>query len=182
MGRPVIVGWLDKGPIDQPTCNSASCGHYSVISGYRGKNSPDPEWIMQGPRGLPDMKNGGQGAPIGAFYHVPHGLSNAMLLPSVTEFSIPAATQRYAECARAMDVAQKEDSDEEANKKLLSELESLNKELNVPSPEEFGINQEEFMDNLEIMAEQALASGSPGNNPRVPDNKEIINIYKLLWS
>ena len=63
MGRPVIVGWLDKGPIDQPTCNSASCGHYSVISGYRGKNSPDPEWIMQDPRGLPDMKNGGHSNP-----------------------------------------------------------------------------------------------------------------------
>tara|TARA_Y100001970_G_scaffold283886_1_gene400095 strand:- start:24375 stop:25550 length:1176 start_codon:yes stop_codon:yes gene_type:complete len=124
----------------------------------------------------------GMSRPIGAFYHVPHGLSNAMLLPSVTEFSIPAATQRYAQCARAMGVAEKEDSDEEANNKLLKELENLNKELNVPSPEEFGINREEFMDNLEIMAEQALASGSPGNNPRVPDNKEIINIYKLLWS
>ncbi len=63
MGRPVIVGWLDKGPIDQPTCNSASCGHYSVITGYRGKNSPDPEWIMQDPRGLPDMQNGGHSNP-----------------------------------------------------------------------------------------------------------------------
>ena len=124
----------------------------------------------------------GMSRPIGAFYHVPHGLSNAMLLPSVTEFSIPAASQRYAECARAMGVAQKEDSDVEANKKLLRELKNLNKELSVPSPEEFGINQEEFMGNLEIMAEQALASGSPGNNPRVPDSKEIINIYKLLWS
>ena len=59
MGRPVIVGWLDKGPIQSPTCNSISCGHYSVISGYRGKNSSDPEWIMQDPRGLPDMVRGG---------------------------------------------------------------------------------------------------------------------------
>ena len=124
----------------------------------------------------------GMSRPIGAFYHVPHGLSNAMLLPSVTEFSIPAATQRYADCARAMGVAKKEDSDEEANRELLMELKNLNKELNVPTPEEFGINKEDFMNNLSIMAEQAIASGSPGNNPRVPDNKEIINIYKLLWS
>jgi alcohol dehydrogenase class IV len=124
----------------------------------------------------------GMSRPIGAFYHVPHGLSNAMLLPSVTEFSIPAATKRYADCARAMEVALKEDSDEDANKKLLIELEDINKELNVPTPKEFGINEKDFMNNLEIMAEQALASGSPGNNPRVPDNKEIINIYKLLWS
>ena len=124
----------------------------------------------------------GMSRPIGAFYHVPHGLSNAMLLPSVTEFSIPAATKRYADCARAMEVASKEDSDEDANKKLLIELEDINKELNVPTPKEFGINEKDFMNNLEIMAEQALASGSPGNNPRVPDNKEIINIYKLLWT
>ena len=124
----------------------------------------------------------GMSRPIGAFYHVPHGLSNAMLLPSVTEFSIPAATKRYADCARAMEVALKEDSDEDANKKLLIELEDINKELNVPTPKEFGINEKDFMNNLEIMAEQALASGSPGNNPRVPDNKEIINIYKLLWT
>ena len=123
----------------------------------------------------------GMSRPIGAFYHVPHGLSNAMLLPSVTEFSIPAATERYADCARAMEVALKDDSDEDANKKLLIELEDINKELNVPTPKEFGINEKDFMSNLEIMAEQAVASGSPGNNPRVPDNKEIINIYKLLW-
>ena len=44
----------------------------------------------------------GMSRPIGAFYHVPHGLSNAMLLPSVTEFSIPSAVDRYADCARAM--------------------------------------------------------------------------------
>ena len=59
MGRPVMVGWLDKGPETAPTCNSVGCGHWSVISGYRGKNSGDPEWIMQDPRGLPDFAKGG---------------------------------------------------------------------------------------------------------------------------
>lgn len=124
----------------------------------------------------------GMSRPIGAFYHVPHGLSNAMLLPVVTEFSISAATQRYADCSRAMGLALKEDSDEIANKKLLIELKAINEELNVPTPREFGINEKDFMANIEIMAEQALASGSPGNNPRVPNTNEIISIYKLLWS
>ena len=119
--------------------------------------------------------------PIGAFYHVPHGLSNAMLLPSVTEYSIPAATKRYADCARAMGVASIDDADKVANTKLLSELSALNEELNVPTPKEFGIEKKDFMNKLEIMAEQAIASGSPGNNPRVPSNTEIIDIYKLLW-
>jgi alcohol dehydrogenase class IV len=123
----------------------------------------------------------GMSRPIGAFYHVPHGLSNAMLLPMVTEYSIPAAVKRYADCARAMGVANMADSDASANVKLMSELYAINEELQVPSPLQFGIPREHFFGNLEIMAEQALASGSPGNNPRVPSAEDIIKIYKKLW-
>ncbi|MFT4768983.1 MAG: alcohol dehydrogenase class IV [Glaciecola sp.] len=123
----------------------------------------------------------GMSRPIGALYHVPHGLSNAMLLPAVTEFSISACQQRYAQCARAMGVAASEDDDDTANTKLMSELYALNRELNVPTAEEFGIDREHFLSNLELMAEQALASGSPGNNPRVPSKDEIVEIYRQLW-
>ena len=123
----------------------------------------------------------GMSRPIGAFYHVPHGLSNAMLLPMVTEYSIPAAVKRYADCARAMGVANMADSDASANVKLMSELYAINEELQVPSPLQFGIHREHFFGNLEIMAEQALASGSPGNNPRVPSAEDIIKIYKKLY-
>ena len=123
----------------------------------------------------------GMSRPIGAFYHVPHGLSNAMLLPTVTEYSIPAATTRYADCSRAMGVASETDSDEVANSKLITELYAINSELKVPSPEQFGIQHGDFINNLEIMADQALASGSPGNNPRVPDASEIMALYKKLW-
>ena len=123
----------------------------------------------------------GMSRPIGALFHVPHGLSNAMLLPSVTAYSISAATGRYADCARAMCYAQHDDSDETANKKLLSELHALNKELQVPTPEQFGIDKTVFFNQLETMAQQALDSGSPGNNPVVPDIDDIIDIYKQLW-
>ena len=123
----------------------------------------------------------GMSRPIGAFYHVPHGLSNAMLLPTVTEFSIPAAPERYADCARAMGVASESDSDEIANENLMDELNAINRELQVPTPREFGIDPEHFLNNLELMSEQALASGSPGNNPRVPSADEIIEIYRQLW-
>ena len=123
----------------------------------------------------------GMSRPIGAFYHVPHGLSNAMLLPMVTEYSIPAAPERYADCARAMGVANEGDSDQTANSKLMAELYAINKELQVPTPEQFGIDRDHFFNNLQVMAEQALASGSPGNNPRVPSADEIIEIYRKLW-
>ncbi|MDB2480599.1 iron-containing alcohol dehydrogenase [Porticoccaceae bacterium] len=123
----------------------------------------------------------GMSRPIGAFYHVPHGLSNAMLLPMVTEYSIPAAPERYADCARAMGVANEGDSNQTANSKLMAELYAINKELQVPTPEQFGIDRDHFFNNLQVMAEQALASGSPGNNPRVPSADEIIEIYRKLW-
>ncbi|MDC0173342.1 iron-containing alcohol dehydrogenase [Gammaproteobacteria bacterium] len=122
----------------------------------------------------------GMSRPIGASYHVPHGLSNAMLLPAVTEYSIPAAADRYADCARAIGVADENDTTETANRKLMDELHALNKELQVPSPEAFGIDREHFLGNLNSMANQALASGSPANNPRVPDANEIIELYKKL--
>ena len=124
----------------------------------------------------------GMSRPIGAFFHVPHGLSNAMLLPAITAFSIPAAPERYADCARAMAVATQTDSVEVANDKLLAELRAINQELKVPSPEQFGIARERFFELRATMAKQALASGSPGNNPRVPTEAEIIDLYETVWN
>ena len=123
----------------------------------------------------------GMSRPIGALYHVPHGLSNAMLLPAVTEYSIPAAEQRYADAARVMGIAQASDTNIKANQKLMDELFAINRELDVPTPAEFGISRTQFFENLNMKAQQALASGSPANNPRVPDADSIIEIYKQLW-
>lgn len=123
----------------------------------------------------------GMSRPIGAAFHVPHGLSNAMLLPAVTAFSIPAAPERYADCARALGVAGEQDSTEQANQKLLTELQALNDELCVPTPAQFGIDRKRFFEMRQTMAEQALASGSPGNNPRVPTVDEMVDIYSSLW-
>jgi alcohol dehydrogenase len=123
----------------------------------------------------------GMSRPIGAFFHVPHGLSNAMLLPSVTAYSIPAAPARYADCARAMGIATEQDSNELANQKLLIELRALNDELAVPTPEQFGIKRDDFFEVCQTMAEQALASGSPANNPIEPSISDIVAIYQGLW-
>ena len=74
----------------------------------------------------------GMSRPIGALYHVPHGLSNAVLFPTVTEFSISGAPERYATISRTMGYATGMDSDHVANEKLVTSLKKLNKDLQVP--------------------------------------------------
>lgn len=124
----------------------------------------------------------GMSRPIGAHFHVPHGLSNAMLLPAVTEYSAPAALHRYAECARAMGIADAEEGDQSGVARLLAELTEINRDLEVPTPQAYGINEAKWNSVLALMAEQALASGSPGNNPRVPSAAEIVGMYRQVWS
>nr|WP_305123140.1 iron-containing alcohol dehydrogenase [Roseomonas sp. GC11] len=124
----------------------------------------------------------GMSRPIGAHFHVPHGLSNAMLLPAVTRFSLQAAGARYAEAARLMGIVPATSADPEAAAALVRELEALNRELGVPTPRQFGISREAWDSVLETMASQALASGSPANNPRVPEAAEIVALYREVYA
>lgn len=119
---------------------------------------------------------------LSALFHMSHGLSNAMLLPTVTEFSAPAAPALYAQCARAMGLAAEADDDEVAVARLLAELRALNADLEVPSPKAFGVPEARFEEALVPMAERALASGTPGVNPRVPNVEEIVAIYRRAWN
>jgi alcohol dehydrogenase class IV len=123
----------------------------------------------------------GMSRPIGAFFHVPHGLSNAMLLPEITAFSAPAALDRYADCARAMGVTEDGEGSQSAVARLLDELRRLNEELQVPSPAAYGIDRARYDELLPVMASQAIASGSPANNPRVPTSDEIIELYRRVY-
>lgn len=122
----------------------------------------------------------GMSRPIGAFFHVPHGLSNAMLLPTITEFSIVSAPERYADCARALGVSSYSDTDTQANNNLISYLKNLNKELLVPTLVEFGAQKSDFNALVGTMCEQAFTSGSPYNNPRIPSLEEMLGLYKSL--
>ena len=123
----------------------------------------------------------GMSRPIGANYHVPHGLSNAMLLPTVTSFSISGSISKYANCSRIMGIANINDADDISNEKLIKELYELNKDLNVPSPKEYGIKKEDFVNKLDTLAKQAIDSGSPLNNPVVPSHDQIKELYLKLW-
>jgi len=121
----------------------------------------------------------GMSRPIGAHFHVAHGLSNAMLLPAITDFSVAAAPERYAACARVMGYADERDEDAVACAKLVENLTVLNADLKVPNPSALG--HVAGVDMLEVMAAQALASGSPQNNPKVPTQDEIVQLYRKIW-
>lgn len=121
----------------------------------------------------------GMSRPIGAHFHVAHGLSNAMLLPEITKFSVDAAPERYATCARVMNWANDADSDATACTRLVENLQTLNADLKVPSPLTLGHQADAA--TFELMAAQALASGSPQNNPRVPTQDEIVGLYRAIW-
>lgn len=124
----------------------------------------------------------GMSRPIGAFFHVAHGLSNAMLLPTVTAFSAGSAAQRYADCARVLGMTTPNDSDTQATAKLVKAIFARNAELEVPSPRKYGIPEKKFFEAIPTMAAQALASGSPQNNPRVPTASEIADLYREAWA
>ena len=124
----------------------------------------------------------GMSRPIGAHFHVAHGLSNAMLLPAVTAWSISAAERRYGDCARTMGIAGADANDTEAALALVAALRAKNAELEVPTPARYGIDPERWTALLPLMAEQAIASGSPANNPRVPEAAAIVELYRAAWN
>ena len=124
----------------------------------------------------------GMSRPIGALFHVPHGISNAMLLPAVTRFSVPGAVARYATVARALRWSRSGEDDQTAAATLVDGLEALNHRLNVPTLGKYLVAQAtRFADALPKMAHDALASGSPANNPVVPTADQIIDLYRRAW-
>ena len=123
----------------------------------------------------------GMSRPLGSNFKVPHGLSNAMLLPTITEFSIDYAKSRYADCSRAGNFALPDDDDDIACEKLIKGLYKMNKDFDVPSMKKFGINEKNFEGKLKNMATDAEVSGAPNLNPRVPSVNEMIDLYGKAW-
>jgi alcohol dehydrogenase class IV len=124
----------------------------------------------------------GMSRPIGALFHVPHGLSNAVLLPAVTRFSVAGAPGRYAAAARTMRLCAADAPQDGACAALLLGLEELNTRLRVPRLRDCrGVERATFEASLDRMAADALASGSPQNNPVVPDAAQIVRLYEEAW-
>lgn len=98
------------------------------------------------------------------------------------EYTIQGAPQRYATIARVMGYASEGDSDEAAGSALVKGLQELNERLEVPSLGQcVKVDRKVFDEKVEKMASDGLASGSPANNPVVPDVEEIIRLYHKAW-
>lgn len=123
----------------------------------------------------------GMSRPIGANFHVPHGLSNAMLLKTCLTFALDGAYDRFGALGKAIGAVEKETDDKTAAKAFLKALEKLCEVLEVPTLAEYGIDRKAFFDVIDKMAEDAIASGSPANTIKKVTKQDIITMYENLW-
>ena len=123
----------------------------------------------------------GMSRPIGANFHVPHGLSNAMLLKVCLTFALDGTYERFADLGRAIGAATEKDNDETAAKAFLDAIIQLCETLEVPTLAEYGVDKEAFFEVMDKMAEDAIASGSPGNTRKTTTKEDVLRMYKELW-
>ena len=123
----------------------------------------------------------GMSRPIGAIFHVPHGISNAMLLGECLSFALDGAYEKFAELGRAIGVANSEDSDEKAAKEFLNAIQDLCHVCDVPTLEGYGIDKTEFFEKIDKMSKDAFDSGSPSNTRKPVTIEDIKVIYEKLW-
>ncbi|MGG4040140.1 iron-containing alcohol dehydrogenase [Bacillus smithii] len=123
----------------------------------------------------------GMSRPIGALFHVPHGVSNAMLLPGVLEFTKESAVERLAEIGRLINPDWETLSNEEVADEVILEIKQLCRDLKIPNMKTWGIDKNQLDKVVSKMAADALASGSPENNPRIPSHEEIVRLYHVCY-
>lgn len=128
---------------------------------------------------------------LGAFHHIPHGVANALLINLVLDFNVnsaprkmgtfpqyeyPNMLKRYAEVATFIGIEGKDD--EERFDKLQIKIKELKAKVNIPETiKEFGIDEKAFLENLDLMVEQAFDDQCTGANPRYPLFSEIKEMY-----
>lgn len=122
----------------------------------------------------------GMSRPIGALFHIAHGLSNAMLLEECMDFVANAAQDRFADIARYCAISNHE-SDEIATTAFLAYLSDFLKKLSIPSMSEAGIDKKTYLEAIDKMAHDAMASGSPSNTIKEITKQDIRSLYKKIY-
>jgi len=128
---------------------------------------------------------------LGAEYHLPHGLANALLIEHIIRFNAtdaprkqaafpqygyPNATFRYARMAYVMGLG--EGTDMEMTERLIDAFHNLCTKLEIPhSIKDAGVDEKHFFANLDNLAEEAFDDQCTGTNPRYPLISEIKQLY-----
>lgn len=123
----------------------------------------------------------GMSRPIGALFHVPHGLSNAMLMEACFDFALDGAYPEFAEVARYCGLTSAEDN-EQAARDLMAAIHDLLATVGIPTLAEFGVERDQFHAAIDKMAADAEASGSPANTIKPVTQADMKAIYQRIYS
>ena len=119
----------------------------------------------------------GMAHPLGAIFDIPHGVANALLLPTVMAFNAPAALDKYADIAKAMNVYRPGMSQEEAADAAVRAVRELAVRVGIPQHlSALGIQESD----LERLSQAALADVCTPGNPREVTQELIYELYKQV--
>ena len=124
----------------------------------------------------------GMSRPIGALFHVPHGMSNAMLLKTCLDYFKTGVTDRLCELAKAIGVYKAEMNEEQGAQAFVAATNELLKSLKIKTPMDYGIKKDEFFKYIPKMSEDAMASGSPSNTRKTPTKEILAELYSKFWN
>lgn len=115
--------------------------------------------------------------PLGALYDTPHGVANAIILPTVMEYNAPETGEKYREIARAMGVKGVDDmSQEEYRKAAIDAVKQLSKDVGIPADLKDIVKEED----IPFLAQSAYDDACRPGNPRDTSVEEITALYKSL--
>ena len=119
----------------------------------------------------------GMAHPLGAIFDIPHGVANALLLPTIMEFNAPAALDKYVTIAKAMNVYKDGMSKEEAAQAAVDAVKSLAVRVGIPQHlSELGIKESD----LPKLADSAIADVCTPGNPREVTRDIILDLYRKV--
>ena len=123
----------------------------------------------------------GMSRPIGALFHIPHGMSNAMLLKTCLNFIKPGAVSKLNELAKAIGAYRVGMTEEEGADAFVTATTALLRALKIKTPMDYGVTKDEFFKQIPKMASDAIASGSPLNTRRTPSKEDLQELYAKFW-
>lgn len=114
--------------------------------------------------------------PLGALYDTPHGIANAIILPTVMEYNAPATGEKYQAIAQAMGVDTKGMSQEEYRKAAIDAVKKLAEDVGIPHDLKAIVEKED----IPFLAKSAYADACRPGNPRNTSVEEITKLYESL--